>query len=632
MNSWFDARILLEFSDAERKKVAGTPKAPNTGKDTDGWVEKEASFLVPEGAVYLKFMPSLFNVEAGTFELDDIVIEETDPDPIEAATKKARAEYEAKKMAEASKRRAKAAASFEATGNLISNGDFQTDSKGKGWPDSWGKPEGSVWGDEDGNRFLSLNVTEPGKTALVYRTIDIPAGIEAIEMTYKARVTGLIKGAVPWNDARIMFEFQDIFGKKTDGSPGATYLQKDTKGWVEKTTRFLVPKDALTLVLMPTLFEAKAGTFDIDDIVLKPTDPEILYAAQREREEVAKARFVPDEPEMKDKWPAMVRVEGNRLVDPEGNEVWLQGLNAGGLETLHHDEQVIKSAVVGVEEWNANAVRLPVKDHFWFGQSPLQKDGGKSYREMIDKIVTLCANRGAYLILDLHRYRAPKQEHADFWKDAAARYKDHPAVLFDLLNEPHDISWEVWRNGGFVGTKKGLDESAFLTDEEKKKNQGFESIGMQAMVEAVRSTGAKNVVIAGGLFWCNDLTGIVNGYALEDTTGNGIMYSWHTYNWHTGWDKLLPVAEKHPILVGELGANVKPMDFIPAEDQEDASTWVPDMLGFIQKHRLNWTAWCFHPKAAPIMISDWKYTPSPGWGVMAKEALGGKQFEMKKMR
>jgi len=274
-----------------------------------------------------------------------------------------------------------------------------------------------------------------------------------------------------------------------------------------------------------------------------------------------------------------------------------------------------------------------MNEAFWYGKSDYQKDDGKEYRATIDQIVTLAANRGAYVVIDLHRFRAPTQAHADFWKDCAAVYKDHPAVLFDLFNEPHGISWEVWRNGGFVGTKEGVDESAFLTEEEKKKNQGFQSIGMQGLVEAVRSTGAKNVVIAGGVFWCNDLSGIVNGYALEDKSGNGVMYSWHTYNWHKGWtEKVSATAEKHPIFLGEVGADVNKMSFIPAADQEDPYTWVPDMLGFVQKHRINWTGWCLHPKATPIMISDWTYTPTPFWGQFAKDALSGKQFELKKVR
>jgi len=111
------------------------------------------------------------------------------------------------------------------------------------------------------------------------------------------------------------------------------------------------------------------------------------------------------------------------------------------------------------------------------------------------------------------------------------------------------------------------------------------------------------------------------------------MYVWHVYNWHRGWEKaVLPTAAKYPVLVSEVGADVKKMDFIPKADQEDPYTWAPDMLGFIQQHHLNWTAWCLHPAATPILISDWNYTPTPFWGVFVKEALAGKHFELHRTR
>ena len=28
------------------------------------------------------------------------------------------------------------------------------------------------------------------------------------------------------------------------------------------------------------------------------------------------------------------------------------------------------------------------------------------------------------------------------------RYANNPLVLFELYNEPHDVSWDIWRNGG----------------------------------------------------------------------------------------------------------------------------------------------------------------------------------------
>lgn len=621
-NPWFDARIMMEFMDAERQKVTPSPPAPNTGKDTDGWVERSVFFVVPPGAKILKFMPCLFQVESGTFDIDDLLIAPTDPEPVKAAAESAAAARAEKESAKLAGKQGKAAETLQKWGSLIPDGSYDGATVGQ---------KNVV--EEAGNKFLRLQTTEPGKMVMDYRTYDIPSGVAALELSWKQRVTGLKKGTNPWFDARILLEWKDAGGKSLAGKPSPPYTQKDTDGWVEKKTAFLVPDGAATLVMMPALFQATAGTFELDDFVLKPTDAAPILAQKAENERLAAARFVPDEAPNPAKWPKMLKVVGNRLHDTDGKEVWLQGVNAGGLETLPQDDQPVKSLVVAIDDWKANCVRVPMKEEFWWGKSPYQKDGGEGYRKKLDKMITLAANRGAYIVIDLHRYRAPKQEHADFWKEFATLYKDHPAVLFDLLNEPHGISWEVWQKGGFVGEKGGKDESAFLSEEEKKKNQGFESIGMQGLVDAVRSTGAKNVVIAGGVEWCNDLSGVVNGYALEDKGGNGIMYSWHTYNWHKDWEKKVgAAAERYPIFLGEVGADIKKMDFLPAEIQEDPYTWVPDMLGFIQKHRINWTGWCFHPRATPVMITDWDYTPSPFWGAFAKEALAGKQFELKKMR
>ncbi|QDV66387.1 Endoglucanase A precursor [Rosistilla carotiformis] len=630
-NSWFDARVLLEFLDADRNKVAPNPSAPASRKDTDGWQQRRTAFLVPEGARTLKWMPCLFQVAAGTFDLDDITLQRTDAGPLRAAAAKAAAERLAKQQASAAKRREKAAELLAEQGTLILNGDFESNTKQSDWPDHWGRPKSGSWISEAGNHFLRLDAVA-GELVSVYRTVDIPADVQALELSWRQRVTGLQKGKLPWYDARIMLDLIGIDGKKLK-QPSPPYTQKDTDGWVRRSSQFLVPPEALSLALMPSLFQVQAGRLDLDDLTLRPVDPAPLLAKAKQRAAEIAARHVPFEKPDQTKWPSQLKVVGNRVHDVDGNEVWLQGVNVGGLETLPHDRQMIKSAVVAIDQWKANVIRVPMKESFWYGHSPYQKDEGKEYREIIDQIITLAANRGAYVVIDLHRYRAPKQEHADFWVDFATRYKNHPALLFDLLNEPHGISWKVWQRGGRVETPDAVDESAFLSDEEKRKNSGFESIGMQAMVDAVRSTGAKNIVIAGGIFWCNDLSGITQGYALQDPTGNGIMYSWHTYNWHTDWEaKVLATAAKHPILLGEVGADINKMNFIPADAQEDPYTWVPDMLGFIQRHRLNWTGWCFHPKATPVMISDWSYTPTPFWGQFAKEALSGKPFELRRTR
>jgi endoglucanase len=633
---WFDARIMLEFRDSADNKISGSPSAPYARKSTDGWQERSIEFLVPEGAAALAMMPALFQVQSGIFDLDDIGLLPVDPLPLKAAKEAADQAKAVKAGAAAASQQAKATALFEKTGNLIENGDVESSGKGGTWAASWPnlKENGSWENHPEGGRFLRMKCTVPDKTVVAFRNVAIPAGAKALELNWRWRISGLKPGKMPWFDARIMMDFKDASGQKLKPQPSAPYSRRDSKdgAWEEKSISFLVPEGSVSLDLMPSLFSVKAGTLDLDDFVLKPTDAEPVLARQKEREASAAKTFVAAEEPKKDAWPKPIRVMGNKILNSDDKEVWLQGLNIPSLEWSVKGEQVLKSTIVAIEEWKSNVIRIPVKEEYWFGQNG-QSDSGKSYRDTVDQMIILAANRGAYVILDLHRYRAPKPEFLEFWKDAATRYKDHPALIFDLMNEPHGISWEIWRNGGFVGEKTDADQAAFLTAEEKAKGQGFQSPGMQAMLDAVRSTGAKNVVLAGALDYAYQLDGILNGFALEDKSGNGIIYASHVYPWKKGWQKyFLDAAEKHPILLGEVGADSKKMDFMPHEIQEDAETWAPEMLGLIQKHKIHWTGWCFHPKATPRMILDWDYTPTPFWGQLAKDALGGKQFEVKKLR
>ncbi len=493
---------------------------------------------------------------------------------------------------------------------LLPNGDLETDADRNGWPDQWPTlKEGAAYLEEDGNHFIRLTATEPNKLILLYVLVPLPAGVSALELTWRQRVSGFKRGKEAWHDARIMMEFKDAQGAKLKEKPGHPYTNKDTAGWVDRKAAFLIPAGATQLELMPCLFQVQSGRFDLDDLALHPTDPAALRDAKAKADADRAYANVPYEQPRQDTWPRPVHVQGNQLLDDTGQPVWLQGVNVVSLEFLVHGDHVLRSILVAIEDWQANAIRLPVKEDYWFGADA--KDGGQAYRERVDAAVNATANRGAYLILDLHRFRAPTQAHVDFWKDAAARYKDHPAVLFDLFNEPHGTTWEVWRDGGII----------------QEQDESIQAVGMQALVDAARSTGAKNPVIVGGLDWAYDLTGIANGYALRDPDGHGILYATHIYPWKRDWAKKVLVAAKdHPIFVGEVGADIKKMDFIPLSAQEDPYTWSPVVLGFMQQHQLHWTGFSFHPAATPVMITGWDYTPTEFWGALAKRALGGERF------
>ena len=84
--------------------------------------------------------------------------------------------------------------------------------------------------------------------------------------------------------------------------------------------------------------------------------------------------------------------------------------------------------------------------------------------------------------------------------------------------------------------------------------------GCRRLLDAVRATGAKNVVIAGGLDWSYDLSGILDGRQLSDPNGNGVIYANHAYPFKGDtvekWvAKMEGATAKLPVIVSEFGSD-----------------------------------------------------------------------------
>jgi hypothetical protein len=304
-----------------------------------------------------------------------------------------------------------------------------------------------------------------------------------------------------------------------------------------------------------------------------------------------------------------LRVTGNKLYNGNNQVVRLVGVNVPALEWSNDGEgRVLSSMDASYGSFKSNHVRLPLAQDRWFGKASGQTDGGASYRQIVADAVAKAnaAAAGKYIVLDLHwsdmgvwgshigQHYMPDNNSTTFWQDVAAAYKNHPAVLFDLYNEPHNVNWSVWRNGGAV-TEAGVT---------------YNSPGMQGLYNTVRNTGANNVVIVGGLDWAYDLTGASGTYALE---GFNIMLAAHYYPWKSkNGDGTVNEAhrastvdvakDKYPIYVGELGWG----DWInpPVENHP---TWFPKAFSWIDDNGYSWSGWSMHPGGGPAIITDWTY-------------------------
>jgi hypothetical protein len=253
-----------------------------------------------------------------------------------------------------------------------------------------------------------------------------------------------------------------------------------------------------------------------------------------------------------------LHVSGNKLMEGT-TAVRLLGVDQSGSEyncmsaNGIFDGSADQSSIDAMKAWHINTVRLPLNEDCWLEiNGPMPPYAGPNYQSVVANYVNLIRQNGMFVILDLHwnaggtnkasgQQQMADSDHAlDFWKGVAGMFKGDTGVIFDLYNEPHDISWTCWKSGG-------------CTD------NGWPVAGMDQMIMAVRGTGAMNIVMAGGVAYSGDLSQWLANKP-NDPAGQ-LAASFHTYNF-TGcadtncWNsQVAPVAAQVPVITGELGEN-----------------------------------------------------------------------------
>lgn len=167
------------------------------------------------------------------------------------------------------------------------------------------------------------------------------------------------------------------------------------------------------------------------------------------------------------------------------------------------------SLVTGIKSWKANAVRVPLNEDCWLGINGIKPEySGANYQNAIAEYVKMFTDSGLVVVLDLH-WTAPGSQQAkaqtpmpdidhsvDFWRSVARKFGQEDKIILELFNEPYPDKgnwnsvqgWKCWRDG-----------------ESSCSGLGYQGAGMQSLVSAVRSAGAKNVLLLGGLAWSNSL-------------------------------------------------------------------------------------------------------------------------------
>jgi endoglucanase len=344
-----------------------------------------------------------------------------------------------------------------------------------------------------------------------------------------------------------------------------------------------------------------------------------------------------------------VRVAGNRFVNERGRPIRLLGFNHAGAEyeciegtgifDTPNGEPPDAGLVRAMRSWRGTtAVRVPLNEQCWLGlPSAPARFSGAAYRSAVATFVTRLNDAGIVAVLDLHRSapadaaskqqeQMPDHDHSvDFWRSVATTFGHRKAVVFDLFNEPFPYAetdsaraWRCWRDGGCRLTSVN-------------SGKPYVAAGMTELIAAVRSTGARNVVLAGGLHWAESMTHWLT-YRPRDPLRQ-LAASFHAYSFNeycasvACYERdLKTLLRTVPLFVGEIGPTLTRgsagIDQNCPRSAVMAGGFATTTLDWLDAHGASWTAWSWNRWTdCWALIGSFDGTPTTPWGAEIRRRL-----------
>lgn len=356
-----------------------------------------------------------------------------------------------------------------------------------------------------------------------------------------------------------------------------------------------------------------------------------------------------------------LHTDGRKILDKDGNEVWITGLNWFGynvgtntFDGLSNSE--LKPTVEAIADRGFNMIRVPISAELlneWAAGRYPEANYNHAYNEdlnamnsleIFDYFLVLAEANGIKVMIDIHSAETDPSGHmTNLWytdkvsekeflaalKWAAARYKDNDTVIaFDLKNEPHGKPLEgsraaIWNDSDADNNWRRAAKEAALTVLDENPNVLIMIEGIESYPIDVKENGNYRSKIADDYYitwWGGNLRG-VRDYPIDLGKYNDkLVYSPHDYGptvydqpwfydgydynslmkdcWRDNWFYIYE-EKMAPILIGEWGGFMR----------EPNLKWMTALRQLIKKYRLNHTFWCLNPNSGDtggLLLDDFK--------------------------
>lgn len=250
-----------------------------------------------------------------------------------------------------------------------------------------------------------------------------------------------------------------------------------------------------------------------------------------------------------------LQVVGTQLCNEDGKPIALHGMSSHGIQWFGQfaGEQAIKNTAKS----GANLFRVAMYT---------EENGYISHPDTIKKqaiaAIDAAIKQDMYVIIDWHilsdgNPNTHKAESIKFFTEIAKRYKDEPAVIYEICNEP---------NGG---ADWGRDIKPYA----------------QELVNTIRKQSKKGIILIGSSTWSQD----VHLAAADPVKGDNLMYTLHFYaGTHGQWlrDRAGDALKSGlPLFVSEWGTSSA--DGSGGVFLDESREW----LKFLKEKGISWANW-----------------------------------------
>lgn len=269
-------------------------------------------------------------------------------------------------------------------------------------------------------------------------------------------------------------------------------------------------------------------------------------------------------------------ISGNKMVNAQNEPVVLRGMSLFWSQWIEGSKYYNSQAVKWLkDDWNCTVVRAAMGVEM--GGYLENKDTELS---KVLRVIDACIDEGIYVIVDWHDHHAEnnQEEAIEFFKEIAETYGDEPNIIYEIFNEPLQVSW-----GRVVKPYA------------------------EAVISEIRAIDSNNVIIVGTPTWSQD----VDFAAANPLDFNNIAYSLHFYaatHKQSLRDKAAKALAKGAALfVSEYGTCESSGDGVI--DYAETAKW----FEFLEENKISYCNWSIADKVEAASALTPGSSESGGW-------------------